>query len=85
MFADEDDLAIIKAAATRRGVAEAEILRDAIHLAAMADRTWDEPFFTGTYTPTDDGGSPRSDVDDVLDVSWTAKSEAYERTKNLDR
>lgn len=80
VFADEDDLAVIKAAAARRGVAEAELLRDAIHLAAMADRTWNEPFFTDTYTPTD--GSPRGGVDEVLEGTWTEKSEAYERTKS---
>lgn len=53
VVADEDDLAILKAAAARRGISEAELLRDAIHLAAMANRTWDEPFFTHIYSPVD--------------------------------
>lgn len=80
VFADEDDLAVIKAAAARRGVAEAELLRDAIHLAAMKSRIWDEPFFTRTYAPED--GSPRVRADAVLQAAWTDKAEAYERTKS---
>ena len=79
VFADEDDLAIIKAAAARRGVAEAELLRDAIHLAAMANRTWTEPFFTNTYTPE---AGPRLPSDKVLQAAWTEEAKGYERTKN---
>ncbi|MGH3545965.1 MAG: CopG family transcriptional regulator, partial [Mycobacteriales bacterium] len=69
VFADEEDLAIIKTAAARRGVAEAELLRDAIHLAAMANATWNEPFFTRTYVG--EGRSPRVRADEVLQDSWT--------------
>ncbi|WP_017539969.1 MULTISPECIES: ribbon-helix-helix domain-containing protein [Nocardiopsis] len=43
VYADPDDLALIKEAAQRRGVSEAEIIREGIHLAAMANRVWDEP------------------------------------------
>lgn len=78
--ADENDLAILKAAAARRGVAEAELLRDAIHLAAMANRTWDEPFFTQTYASED--GAPRPRAGDVLQEALVEKAEAYERTKS---
>jgi hypothetical protein len=56
VFADEDDLAVIKAAATRRGIAEAEIIRDAIHLAALANRNWDEPFFRTSFSSGGSGG-----------------------------
>jgi len=80
VFADENDLAILKAAAARRGVAEAELLRDAIHLAAMANRTWDEPFFTQTYASDD--AEPRPRAGDALQDIWAEKGEAYERTKN---
>lgn len=80
MFADEADLAIIKVAAARRGVAEAELLRDAIHLLAMANRTWDEPFFAHTYTSDD--GSPHGRADEVLKAAWAEEAEAYERTKS---
>ncbi len=79
VFANEDDLATIKAAAARRGVPEAELLRDAIHLAAMAARSWDEPFFTHTYVPKD--RSRRGSADEVLADTWAEKSQAYERTK----
>ncbi|MBB1252428.1 CopG family transcriptional regulator [Streptomyces alkaliterrae] len=52
VYADPEDLAIIKEAAKRRGVSEAEIIRQGIHLAAMANRVWDEPLFSRTFTGT---------------------------------
>jgi hypothetical protein len=57
VYADPEDLAIIKEAARRRGISEAEIIRQGIHLAAMANRVWDEPLFFRTFegpgrTPT---------------------------------
>lgn len=80
VFADEEDLAILKAAAERRGVAEAELLRDAIHLAAMANRVWDEPFFSATFSRTEEaaglaGPDPRSDAwtDDAVDAYLKTK------------
>lgn len=79
VFADEEDLAVIKAAAGRRGVSEAEILRGAIHLAAMANRTWDEPFFSRTFTPQDEA---RGTAEESLRNVWTEKSEVYEQTKS---
>ena len=55
VYADDADLALIKAAAARRGVPEAEIIREGIHLAAMSSRVWDEPLdwptFDGTGKP----------------------------------
>jgi Ribbon-helix-helix protein, copG family len=42
---DEDDLAVIKAAAAAQGVASGELIRQAVHLRAMAERRWSEPFF----------------------------------------
>ena len=39
----------IKEAAKRRGISEAEIIRQGIHLAAMANRVWDEPLFSRTF------------------------------------
>ncbi|MFJ8753909.1 CopG family transcriptional regulator [Streptomyces sp. NPDC102441] len=50
VYADPEDLAIIKEAARRRGISEAEIIRQGIHLAAMANRVWDEPLFSRTFT-----------------------------------
>lgn len=80
VFADEQDLAIIKAEAARRGVSEAQLLRDAIHLAAMANRTWDEPFFTRTYVSA--GNAAQLQAVEALEAAWTEKAEAYERTKS---
>ena len=59
VYADPEDLAIIKEAARRRGISEAEIIRQGIHLAAMANRVWDEPLFSRTFegsgrTPTEE-------------------------------
>ena len=44
VYADADDLAMVKEAAAQRGVSEAEILREGIRLAAMEARVWDSPF-----------------------------------------
>lgn len=49
VYADPEDLAIIKEAAKRRGISEAEIIRQGIHLAAMANRVWHEPLFSQTF------------------------------------
>jgi hypothetical protein len=55
VYADPEDLALIKDAARRRGIPEAEIIREGIHLAAMANRVWDEqldwPTFEGSGEP----------------------------------
>jgi hypothetical protein len=83
VFADEDDLAVIKAAATRRGVAEAELIRDAIHLAALANRVWAEPVFSHRYTPRRARRGAR--VDEVLDGVWADKVTVYQQSKNRKR
>jgi hypothetical protein len=49
VYADAADLALIKEAAARRGVSEAEIIREGIHLAAMSSRVWDEPLAWPTF------------------------------------
>jgi hypothetical protein len=55
VYADTDDLALIKEIAARRGVPEAQIIREGIHLAAMSNRVWDGTFdwptFEGTGEP----------------------------------
>jgi hypothetical protein len=55
VYADVQDLMIIKEAAARRGIPEAEIIREGIHLAAISSRVWDEPIdwptFDGPGTP----------------------------------
>lgn len=65
VYADPEDLAIIKEAAKRRGISEAEIIRQGIHLAAMANRVWDEPLFSRTFEGQ--GRTPsRAEVRDVV-------------------
>ncbi|MFE7128428.1 CopG family transcriptional regulator [Streptomyces sp. NPDC057617] len=54
VYVDEQDLAIIKEAAARRGVPEAEIIRRGVHLAAMGERRWEEPL----EMPAFDSGDP---------------------------
>ncbi|MBB6418440.1 CopG family transcriptional regulator [Streptomyces sp. AK010] len=49
VHADSGDLAIIKEAAKRRGIGEAEIIRQGIHLVATMNRVWDEPLFSRTF------------------------------------
>jgi hypothetical protein len=65
VYADPEDLAIIKEAAARRGVSEAEIIRQGIHLAAMASRVWEEPLFSRTFEGS--GRTPtKEDVRDAV-------------------
>jgi hypothetical protein len=49
VYADSDDLALIKEIADRRGVPEAQIIREGIHLAAMSNRVWDSSFDWPTF------------------------------------
>ncbi len=73
MGAEPEDLAIIKEAATRRGTSGAGIIRQGIHLAAMADRVWGEPLFSRTSEGS--GRTPaRAEVRDV--VADTVRREA---------
>lgn len=49
VYADAEDLARIREAAAYRGVPEAEIIREGIHLAAMSSHVWDEPLDWPTF------------------------------------
>ncbi len=64
VYADPEGLSIIKEAAARRGISEAEIIRQGIHLAAMANRVWDEPLFSRTF----EGPGRTLSKDDVQDA-----------------
>ncbi|NKY34554.1 CopG family transcriptional regulator [Nocardia speluncae] len=55
VYADADDLALIKEAAKRRGRSEAEIIREGIHLAALSYRVWDDP---DEWPKVSGGGEP---------------------------
>ncbi|BFO20934.1 hypothetical protein SHKM778_73220 [Streptomyces sp. KM77-8] len=50
VYADDSDLLLIKEAAARLGVPEAEIIREGIHRIALAHRVWDEPFVSDEET-----------------------------------
>jgi Ribbon-helix-helix protein, copG family len=59
VYADSDDLALIKEIAAQRGVPEAQIIREGIHLAAMSNRVWDASLDWPTFDG--DGGTATSD------------------------
>jgi hypothetical protein len=64
VYADSDDLALIKEIADRRGVPEAQIIREGIHLAAMSNRVWDSSF----DWPTFGGSGEPATSDDVTET-----------------
>ena len=64
VYADSDDLALIKEIAARRGVPEAQIIREGIHLAAMSNRVWDGSF----DWPTFDGSGDPATSDQVTEA-----------------
>jgi hypothetical protein len=61
VYADPGDLALIKEIAAQRGVPEAEIIREGIHLAAMSNRVWDDPL----DWPTFEGSGETATTEDV--------------------
>jgi hypothetical protein len=64
VYADSDDLALIKEIAAQRGVPEAQIIREGIHLAAMSNRVWD-----GSLDwPTFDGSGETATSDEVTET-----------------
>jgi hypothetical protein len=64
VYADTDDLSLIKEIAARRGVPEAQIIREGIHLAAMSNRVWD-----GSLDwPTFDGSGETATSDEVTET-----------------
>jgi hypothetical protein len=70
VYADADDLALIKEIAARQGVPEAQIIREGIHLAAMSNRVWDTPF----DWPTFDGSGELATSDEVTAAARAAAS-----------
>ncbi|MDQ0813805.1 hypothetical protein QFZ63_005519 [Streptomyces sp. B3I7] len=50
VYAEDSYLDLIKEAAARLGVAEAEIIREGIHRIALAHRVWGEPFVSDDET-----------------------------------
>ncbi|MFK4110226.1 CopG family transcriptional regulator [Streptomyces sp. NPDC002176] len=73
VYADDSDLALIKEAAARLGLSEAEIIREGIHRIALAHRVWDEPFVSDDETF--DLGDPmnRGDIGSTLTEGYEAR------------
>ncbi|MEV8042561.1 CopG family transcriptional regulator [Streptomyces griseoluteus] len=78
VYADDSDLALIKEAAARLGLSEAEIIREGIHRIALAHRVWDEPFVADEETF--DLGEPM-DRDEI----GRAVTEGYEAREHRNR
>jgi hypothetical protein len=71
VYADDRDLDLIKQAAARLGVSEAEIIREGIHRIALAHSVWDEPFVPDEETFDLGGPVSRDDI-------RTAVTQGYE-------
>ncbi|MGW5335228.1 ribbon-helix-helix domain-containing protein [Streptomyces bauhiniae] len=78
VYADDSDLALIKEAAARLGLSEAEIIREGIHRIALAHRVWDEPFVSDEETF--DLGEPMG-----RDEIGRAVTEGYEAREHRNR
>jgi hypothetical protein len=69
VYADPGDLALIKNIAARRGVPEAEIIREGIHLAALSNRVWDDTFDWPTFEGTGETATGEQVTDAVARAS----------------
>lgn len=78
VYADPEDLALIKEAAARRGVPEAEILREAVKLAALGARLWDEPLVQDDETFDLGGRVSSEDIHQATEQAAQAKRERTE-------
>ena len=68
IYVEQTDLDQVKAVARHRNVSDAEIIREGIRLAVMANRVWSEPFFSATH--------PRS-----IETAGHAYADAVEDTR----
>lgn len=75
VYADPEDLELIKQAAARRGVPEAEILREAVKLAAMGARLWDEPLVSEDETFDLGGRVAAEDIRGAVEQAVGAKAQ----------
>ncbi|WP_425832472.1 CopG family transcriptional regulator [Streptomyces fractus] len=78
VYVDAEDLQVIKEAAAREGVSEAEIIRQAVHRTALARKTWDEPFFARTYPPA---SGKVTDTAEATEAMWEEKARQYRDSK----
>ena len=70
---EEEDMALIKAAAARSGVPEAQIIREGVHLAALRSRRWESPMEIPEFDSGDPAFADRVDelLDDEFGTPWT--------------
>ncbi|MFE0102824.1 CopG family transcriptional regulator [Streptomyces sp. NPDC059009] len=73
VYADDSDLALLKEAAARLGVPEAELIREGIHRMALAHRVWDEPFVTDEETFDLGGPVTQEDIRTAVTEAHTAR------------
>jgi hypothetical protein len=78
VYADAEDLALIKEAAARRGVSEAELLSEGVKLAALGARSFDEPLIGGEETVNLGGSVTREDKQGAVEWAAQAKGERTE-------
>ncbi|WP_326810824.1 hypothetical protein OIE62_26370 [Streptomyces scopuliridis] len=74
IYTDDGDLALIKEAAARLGVPEAEVIRESIHRIALAHRSRAEPFVTDEETFDLGGPVTSADYGRSAAVSSAARS-----------
>ncbi|MBK0376396.1 hypothetical protein I3215_26560 [Streptomyces sp. RB110-1] len=67
VYAENEDPALIKEAAARLGVSEAELIREGVHRIALAQRAWDEPIVTDDETFDLGGPVTRDEVRGAMD------------------
>ncbi len=54
VYLEDEDLRALKDTASRKGISEAELIREGVRLAIAQNRTWDEP----AGLPVFDSGDP---------------------------
>ncbi|MCP3816608.1 ribbon-helix-helix domain-containing protein [Streptomyces sp. A3M-1-3] len=64
VYLEDEDLRELKETATRRGISEAELIREGVRLALVRNRTWDEPADLPVFDSGDPGFAESSD--DIL-------------------
>jgi Ribbon-helix-helix protein, copG family len=62
VYADAEDMATIKAAAACEGISEAEIIREALHLAALRYRRREKPLGLRRFHSGDPSLADRADA-----------------------
>jgi hypothetical protein len=76
VYADAEDLELIKEFAARRGVPEAQIIREGIHLPAMSNRIWDRSL----DWPTSEGTGDTAASDEVTTAVARAAARRWSGT-----